>query len=169
MPTRPAARRGSVVFMGVSSVGARLDERSSLLALALLLRNHPSALPVALDVNALSQFQCRVGGLRHHDQHAAPETHDDLLSSHGLVVFLLDVVSQESTPQRTGDHRHVASGAPTDQATDSQAAEAADDGPDTAMMVAWQLDVGDLLDHTLTNLRFYGLLGESLPGSQHES
>ena len=57
-----------------------------------LLRDDSRALAVAFDVDALSRLQPRVDGLRRGDEHAAPDTHDDLLPGHRLVVLFVDLV-----------------------------------------------------------------------------
>ena len=73
---------------------------------------------------------------------------NDLLRTLRLVVLLLDRVADQRAAYRADHHRHLAPGSATDQAA---AAEPTDGRADTAVMVALDLDRGDLCDHALAD------------------
>jgi len=124
---------------------------------SLLLHDDARPVSVALDVDALAGLQVRIDGLSYRDQNAILQAHNDLLSWHWLVIFLLDLVARIGATERAQNHRNIAARAGSDQTANAEPDRTAGHRTDAGMMVARYLHSGDLLDHTAADFHLAGL------------
>jgi hypothetical protein len=94
-------------------------------------------------------------------------SHNDLLPWNRLVVLLLDFVPSQGAAHCPHNHSHIAAGPPTDQATQAEARDATNHRADTAVMIALNLHIRDLLDNTATNFGFTRLRTNGGASKQH--
>lgn len=94
------------------------------------LQHDGRAVATDLDEDRLTGLRPRIERLRDGDQNAAPDAEDDPLRLHRLLVLLLHFVAGQCTTKRTDYHRQIASGAATDQASETEARQTDDDGTD---------------------------------------
>ncbi|CAI8773889.1 hypothetical protein EMIT0P100_180054 [Pseudomonas sp. IT-P100] len=100
-----------------------------------------------MDINVHTFTQGWIDRLGNRHQYATFDPHDDLLRLYRLVeLFLLCVISANSTSERACNHRDIAPGAATDQATDTESAEAPENRADATVMIGLHLRYRNLLN-----------------------
>ena len=86
-----------------------------------LARKDSCPLTTALDIHRLPFEQALIDRLGYRNQHPMVGTNNDLLPSNRALIVFLHLVPGISATDGSGDHRHIATGATTDQAADPQA------------------------------------------------
>jgi hypothetical protein len=117
------------------------------------LRNNVCARSGALDIDSLADKQARIGRLRHHDENAAIESHDDLLGGLRLVIMVLGVLAADCAGDCANRDRDVPPRPGADQASECCAACAAKDGADAELVGMFDLGRRDLLNAPLAYFR----------------
>jgi hypothetical protein len=100
-------------------------------ALLSLLWPDPRVLTTAFDVDMFIDVQTGVHRLSYRNQDAARGADNDLLPGLGCVVFFLHLIARHSSPDSAQHHRHIPTGATTDETAKTEARKPADNRTDS--------------------------------------